>query len=81
MLFSGSISATKVCLAVLTYNRAEYIRMQSMSLQSSRGALPWGTQLRLWVFDDRSTEFGEDELRQWYPMAEKIYINERNLAE
>jgi hypothetical protein len=66
-------------MAVLTFNRPEYVEMQSLSLKAQ--SEPWGNpRLKLWVFDDQSTAYGENELRQWYPMAEQIFINDRNLA-
>jgi hypothetical protein len=55
--------------------------MQSLSLKAQSEPLPWGSLLKLWVFDDQSTAYGENELRQWYPMAEQITINDHSLAE
>ena len=68
-------------VGVLTFNRKEYVQMHAMSLRDSMDIVPWGERAHLWVFDDQSTEYGEKELREWYPMAEKIIVNKGHKGE
>jgi hypothetical protein len=69
-----------VIVGVVTYNRGEYVQLQAQSLRETVGLVPWGTRAELWIFDDHSEEYGEAELREWYPMATRILVNDQHLG-
>ena len=71
---------TTVFVGVLTYNRMEYVKMHAMSLRATLDTVPWGERVHLWIFDDQSTEYGEKELREWYPMAEKVILRSDHMG-
>ena len=51
------------------------------SLHATMGIIPWGDRVGLWTYDGRSDEYGEEELREWYPMASHIIVNPQQLGE
>lgn len=78
--YSRPDANSTVVVGMVTYNRGEYVQLQAQSLRATIGVVPWGTRVELYVFDDHSQEYGEAELREWYPMATRIIINDEHMG-
>lgn len=70
------IKMKKIMIGICTYNRKELIEYTSRSLREIEGIQD--TCVR--VFDDCSTEYDEQYLKNKYPMADRITINKENLG-
>lgn len=60
-------SEMKFAIMIPTHNRREYVKLMADSLRSSVGI----RRVEIWVYDDASTDFGEEELRKWFTYAQK----------
>lgn len=66
----------KVLIGITTYNRKTILDMMSQSLYESN--LSMAHSIR--VYDDNSTEYGEEEIRKLFPDAEKITVRKINVG-
>lgn len=66
----------KLMIGICTYNRKKIIEYTSRSLKEIEGI----QNACVRIFDDCSTEYDEQYLKEKYPMADKITINEKNLG-
>ena len=64
----------EIVLGITTYNRLDILKKSIMSLKSSK--LPKNCKFR--IYDDRSTDYGIDQLKEIFPEAEVIYIQNSN---
>jgi hypothetical protein len=64
-----------VTIGITTYNRKDLLQIMAASLYESD--LPMDHNIR--IYDDRSVEYGVDELRRIFPTAISITRNETNL--
>ncbi|MBQ9590191.1 MAG: glycosyltransferase family 2 protein [Butyrivibrio sp.] len=65
---------SEIVLGITTYNRLDTLKKSIVSLKSSK--LPENCKFR--IYDDHSTEYGIDQLKEIFPEAEVIYIQEQN---
>jgi hypothetical protein len=65
-----------ITIAIPTYNRYDLLKIMAASLYSSDLSV---VQYKIRIYDDCSTEYGLDELRQLFPNAVSIIRNSRNL--
>lgn len=65
-----------IIIGVPTYNRLEVLKRMAVSFYASDLSK---YETEIFVFDDCSAEFGESELRKFFPTAKKIIRHEKNL--
>jgi len=61
----------KIAIVIPTHNRQEYVKLMADGLRASIGI----RRIEIWIFDDASTDYGEDELREWFTYAQKGILN------
>jgi glycosyltransferase involved in cell wall biosynthesis len=61
-----------ICVAIPTYNRIGYVQLTSSAL---KGTFP---SLNTWIFDDKSTEYSEQDLIGWYG-TEHVWQSKKRL--
>ena len=66
----------KLFIGICTYNRKNIIEYTSKSLMEIEGI----EKTSINVYDDSSTEYGVEELKKIYPIAQKISVSEKNLG-
>tara|TARA_B100000795_G_scaffold183742_1_gene139367 strand:- start:380 stop:8629 length:8250 start_codon:yes stop_codon:yes gene_type:complete len=59
-----------IVVAVPTHNRIGYVQLTSAALK--------GGAENVWIFDDKSSEYSKDELRQWYG-TEHVWQSKKHL--
>ena len=64
-----------ITIGITTFNRQRILKFMSESLYRSDLSIPHNIR----VYDDCSTEYGEDELKKLFPTAASIRINKANL--
>ncbi len=65
-----------ITIGVTTYNRPDYVKKMGQSLYASRGL----ARCHIRVYDDCSSEFAIEDLRNFFPGAKEITRRERNLG-
>lgn len=66
----------KVLIGVTTYNRRKILEIMAKSLYESDLTVEHGIR----VYDDKSSDYGEAELREIFPDAERIHIRSINVG-
>ncbi|AIL31959.1 hypothetical protein IX83_00225 [Basilea psittacipulmonis DSM 24701] len=66
----------KITLAIPTYNRLSFIKRAAESLKQSTDI----SKINVRVYDDCSTEFSVDELKNLLPFAKEIIVRNKNLG-
>ena len=66
----------KVLIGITTYNRKNILELMAKSLYGSDLSIKHAIR----VYDDKSTEYGEEELREIFPDAESVYIRSINVG-
>lgn len=64
-----------ITIAIPTYNRYNLLKIMTASLYSSDLSIPYNIR----IYDDCSTEYGLDELKQIFPNAASVNRNSSNL--
>lgn len=65
---------SEIVLGITTYNRLDILKKSVASLKSS--IIPRNCRFR--IYDDHSTDYGMDQLKEILPEAEVIYIQDQN---
>ena len=65
---------SEIVLGITTYNRLDMLKKSIISLKSSK--LPENCKFR--IYDDQSTDYGTNQLKEILPEAEVIYIQDQN---
>ena len=65
-----------ITIGIATYNRKNILARMAESLYRSNLTVPYNIR----VYDDASTEYGENELREIFPDAATIKVHEKNLG-
>ena len=65
---------SEIILGITTYNRLDILKKSIVSLKTSK--LPENCRFR--IYDDHSTDYGIDQLKEILPEAEIIYIQNQN---
>ena len=64
-----------ITIGIPTYNRKDLLEIMSKSLYQSDLSIPHNIR----IYDDCSTEYGEETLKELFPDAQSIIINNTNL--
>jgi hypothetical protein len=70
----------RILVGVPTYNRVGYVQLLSRILKLCKLSQHGVGAVELRIFDDASSQYGQAQLRHWFPDATKVYVHDLSAA-